>query len=405
MTTEENGGPTGALTGLRVIEFAHVVAGPLAGGLMADLGADVVHVEPPGKGDTARGMGPSRDGVGLWWKVSGRNKRSLTIDLRSPAGQELARSLVASADVAIVSLRASTLEEWGLDWPSLHAINEKLVMLQISGYGAKSRLRDSPGFGKVGEARSGVVHLTGPEDAPPVHTGFSHGDATTGLMGAYAVMASMYRKQTDPEFAGEWIDLALFETLFRLIEWQVIVHDQLGTVPQRSGNRMAIAPAAVVNTYRTASDEWITVTSATQRSVLNVVRLLGLSAEEFGSVEAQYARGDELDERLATWVGERETDAALIALTDAGIVASRIFSVADIVADPTYAELGDVITVSDPELGEVRMQGVIPRMAESPGSVWRTGTVLGADNADVLTRWLSMSESEVDELIGKRVLG
>ncbi|MBS1882219.1 MAG: CoA transferase, partial [Actinobacteria bacterium] len=337
----------GALDGLRIVEFAHVIAGPLAGGLMADLGADVIHVEPPGSGDTARQIGPARDGIPLWWKVAGRNKRSVTIDLRTEAGQGLAHSLVAEADVAIITLRADTLTEWGLDWEALHALNPRLVVLQISGFGARSSLRNRPGFGKVGEARSGVVHITGFEDRPPVHTGFSHGDAVTGLMGAYAVMAAMFRRENDDDFDGEWIDLALFESLYRLIEWQVIVYDQLGEVPGRYGNRLPVAPAAVINTYQSADEEWITVTSATQRSVLAVVRILGLPEEEFETVAAQRHRADELDDLLRSWVAARPTDEVLEALTTAGVVASRIFSVKDIVEDDTYAELGDVATVAD----------------------------------------------------------
>lgn len=404
-TGEPASGPVGALEGLRVLEFAHVVAGPLAGGLMADLGADVVHVEPPGTGDTARVMGPSRDGVHLWWKVSGRNKRSVSIDLRRPEGQELARGLVQRADVVIASLRQSTLQRWSLDWESLHELNPKLIMLQISGFGARSTEGNRPGFGKIGEARSGVVSVTGFPDTPPVHTGFSHGDAVTGLMGAFAVMSALYRRATDPGFDGEWIDLALFEPLYRLIEWQVIVHDQLGVVPQRSGNRLAIAPAAVVNTYATADSVWITVTSATRRSVLNVVRLLGLPESRFQTVDEQRAGADELDARLREWVGERNADDALAALGEAEIVASRIFTVEDILADPTYAELGDVIRIEDEDLGTVRMQGVIPRMSAHPGGVWRTGAALGADNDDVLERWLKLPATSRDALRAAGVIG
>lgn len=394
-----------ALSGMKVVEIAHVIAGPLAGGLMADLGADVIHVEPPGAGDTARKIGPARDGVYLWWKVSGRNKRSLAVDLRLPEGQALAREFVAEADVAIVSLRADTLEEWGLDWESLHAVNPKLVMLQISGYGAKTKMRNSPGFGKVGEARSGVVSLTGFEDRPPVHTGFSHGDATTGLMGAYAVMAALYRRANDEDFDGEWIDLALFESLFRLIEWQVIVFDQLGYVPQRSGNRLAIAPASIVNTYETSDGEWLTVTSATQRSVLSVIRLLGLPEDEYSTVEAQNEARDLFDERMREWVVARTADEALDQLRAAGVVASRIFSARDIVDDPIYQELGDIATVDDPELGDVRMQGVIPRLANHPGGIWRTGTALGEDNDDVLARWLDLDADAREALREGGVIG
>jgi crotonobetainyl-CoA:carnitine CoA-transferase CaiB-like acyl-CoA transferase len=398
-------GPRGALEGLRVVEFAHVVAGPLAGGLMADLGADVIHVEPPEIGDTARSMGPARDGVHLWWKVSGRNKRSITIDLRRADGQELARRLVATADIVITSLRADTLERWGLDWKALHEVNPTLVMLQVSGYGARTSMRSSPGFGKVGEARSGVVNLTGFPENPPVHTGFSHGDSVTGLMGAFAVMSAMYRRASDPDFDGEWIDLALFESLYRLIEWQVIVYDQLGMVPERTGNRLAIAPAAVVNTYQSSEGEWITITSATQRSVLNVVRLLGYPEEDFATVALQRDGSDTLDGALRKWVGERSAEDALSELSEAEVVASRIFSVRDIVEDPIYAELKDVITVDDPELGSVRMQGVIPRLESHPGGVWRTGAALGEDNDDVLARWLEMDGSAVEKLRVEGVIG
>jgi crotonobetainyl-CoA:carnitine CoA-transferase CaiB-like acyl-CoA transferase len=402
---EGSGEPRGALQGLRVIEFAHVVAGPLAGGLMADLGADVIHVEPPGVGDTARSMGPDREGVHLWWKVSGRNKRSITIDLRVAAGQALARRLVRTADVVITSLRADTLERWGLDWGALHEVNPKLVMLQVSGYGARTSMRSKPGFGKVGEARSGVVNLTGFAETPPVHTGFSHGDSVTGLMGAFAVMSAMYRREHDPDFRGEWIDLALFESLFRLIEWQVIVYDQLGMVPQRTGNRLAIAPAAIVNTYQSSDGEWITITSATQRSVLNVVRMLGYPEENFATVAAQRDQGDLLDEGLREWVAQRSTEDALTQLADAEVVASRIFSVRDIVEDPTYAELQDIISVEDPELGPVRMQGVIPRLDRHPGGVWRTGAALGQDNEDVLSRWLGMDAAAIGALRDELAIG
>ncbi|HEX3511900.1 MAG TPA: CoA transferase [Solirubrobacteraceae bacterium] len=398
-------GARGALEGLRVVEFAHVVAGPLAGGLMADLGADVVHVEPPGAGDTARLMGPARDGVHLWWKVSGRNKRSVSIDLRQAEGQRIARELVAGADVAISSLRADTLENWGLDWDSLHAVNDKLVMLQISGYGASSSMRSAPGFGKVGEARSGVVNLTGFPETPPVHTGFSHGDAVTGLMGAFAIMAAIVRRERDEDFAGEWIDLALFESLFRLIEWQVIVHDQLGMIPGRTGNRLAIAPAAVVNTYQSADGEWITITSATQRSVLNVVRMLGLDEKDFATVADQASGADRIDAGLREWVGSRSTEDALRELTAAEVVASRIFTVRDIVEDPIYAELGDIISIADRDLGEVRMQGVIPRLSSHPGAVWRTGAALGEDNEDILVRWLQMDPTAIEALREANVIG
>lgn len=387
-----------ALAGLKVVEFAHVIAGPLAGTLLADLGADVVHVDDPERGDPGRKMGPPKDGVYLWWKVAARNKRSVTIDLRTLAGQDLARRLVAWADVVITNFRVETLERWGLDWPSVHAVNPKAIMLQVTGFGATSSLRNSPGFGKVGEARSGVVYVTGFPDGPPVHTGFSHADTVSALMGAFAITAALHRRDTDPDFDGEWVDLALFESLFRLIEWQVIFHDQLGAVPERAGNQLAVSPAAVVNTYQSSDGHWLTVTSGTPRSVWNVAALVGIPHEEVATVELQTANKDRLDTLLAKWVAERTADEALEEMLAFEVVASRIFSVADIVEDPTYRELGDIITVDDDDLGPVRMQGVIPRLANHPGRVWRTGPGLGQDDDIVYREYLGLSDEDVARL-------
>lgn len=395
---------SGPLTGIKVVEFAQVIAGPLAGTLLADLGADVIHVEPPGSGDTARNMGPAKSGHRLWWKVLGRNKRSVTLDLHDPAGQEIAHRLVKWADVVIVTFRDSTVRRFGLDYESVRDLNPSAVLLQISGFGANTSRRDEPGFGKMGEARSGLVHLTGFEGGAPVHTGFSHGDATTGLMGAFAVCAALVRRAADADHRGEWIDLALFETLYRLVEWQVIIHDQLGVVPQRSGNSLAVAPAAVINTYLSADDHWLTVTSATRRSVINIVKLLGLDEADFATTDAQTSRKDELDAALSRWIAARSADEALRILQEGEVVASKIFDIEDIFADEIYAERQDIVTVDDPDLGPVRMQAVIPHMRENPGAVWRAGPDLGEDNEIVYGTWLGMSPEELEQLRAQGVI-
>jgi crotonobetainyl-CoA:carnitine CoA-transferase CaiB-like acyl-CoA transferase len=391
-------GATSIFHGLKVVEFAQIIAGPLAGTLLADLGADVVHVEAPKVGDPTRGMGPEKNGIHLWWKVSGRNKRSVTLDLRSPAGQAVAHQLAAWADVVIVNFRYNTLERWGLDWETLHRVKPTLIVLQVSGHGATSSKRDDPGFGKVGEAMSGVVFVTGFPDGPPVHTGFSHGDSVTGLMGAFAISAALYRRN-EPDFDGEWIDIALFETLFRLIEWQVIAYDQVGMLPVRAGNQLSIAPGTVVNTYLTADNHWITVTSATLRSVTNVAILLGLPPDEFETAEQQFARRRELDDGLRTFVSARPAQQCLAEMRACDVVASRIYSVADILEDPTYAEREDIVSVEDPDLGTVRMQGVIPKLLNHPGKVWRAGAALGADNELVYKQFLGMSDDEYERLL------
>jgi formyl-CoA transferase len=388
----------GALAGLRVVELAHVIAGPLAGTLLADLGADVVHVEDPGRGDPQRYAGPAKDGAHLWWKVSARNKRSVTVNLRTEEGRDLARRLAAWADVVISNFRVETMEKWGLDWPSLHAVNPKLVMLQVSGFGANTSKRNQPGFGKVGEAMSGVVNLTGFPDGAPVHTGFSHGDSVTGLMGAFAIQAALYRKATDPDFKGEWIDLALYEGLYRLIEWQVIFYDQLDEVPERVGNRLAAAPAAVINTFRTGDGHWLTVTSGTPRSVQNVAALAGECLEDYATPAMQAERRERLDHLVAEWISQRPLEECMKVMGELEVVASPIYTVKDILDDQTFRERKNVIEIEDTDLGTVRMQGVVPQLANYPGSVWRTAPALGEDNDGVFIDRLGMSTEEVAAL-------
>jgi formyl-CoA transferase len=380
--------------GLKVVEFAHMVAGPLAGTLLADLGADVVHVENPATGDIARHLGVAKDGVNLLWPVGSRNKRSVTLDLRGLDGQDLARELVAWADVVITNFRVETLEKWGMDWPAFHAVNPKLVMLQITGYGADTSLRNAPGFGHMGEAMSGVVHLTGFPDGPPVHTGFAHADSVTALMGAFAISAAL-TKRHDPDFDGEWIDLALFESLYRLIEWQVIVYDQLGVPVERAGNQLPVAPGSVINTYPTADATYVSVTAGTPRAAQNIVRLLGLSAED---IEEQGAARDYLDNQLREWIASRSADDALHKMHAHEVVAARVYSAADIVKDPIYAERNDVVTIEDPNLGPVRMQAVIPKLLNHPGHVWRTGPALGEDNDLVYRTYLGLTAGRYAQL-------
>jgi formyl-CoA transferase len=393
------------LAGLKVVELGQLLAGPFAGSLLADLGADVVHVEDPVNGDPSRQTGPSKDGIYPWWKVTARNKRSVGLDLRHPKGQELARRLVAWADVVVTNIRVGTLESWGLDWPALHATNPKLVVLQVSGYGAATTKRNAPGFGKVGEARSGVVHITGFPDGPPVHAGFSHADTVTGLMGAFAIQCAMYRRLTDPDYDGEWIDLAVDETLFRLIEWQVVVYDQLGTVPTRVGNGISGAPSAVVNAFRAADGRWLTITSGNVRTVQNIATLVGERPEDYASPPAIIERRAHLEELLGRWIATRTIEECQQKMDLLGVVAAPVLSVADILDDETYRERGNIVTVEDQDLGPLRMQGVIPRLANHTGEVWAPAPDLGQDNDRVFLDDIGLSQDEYRDLVIDGVIG
>jgi crotonobetainyl-CoA:carnitine CoA-transferase CaiB-like acyl-CoA transferase len=393
-----------ALAGVKILEIAHVIAGPLSGTLLGDVGADVIHLEDPRRGDALRVSGPERDGVGLWWKVTGRNKRSVTVDLRSAEGQELARRLVDWCDVLITNFRPDTLTEWGLDWETLHARKPTLICLQITGYGLNTSRRNDPGFGKAAEARSGVVAITGEAGGRPLFAGFSHGDAVTGLAGAMAVTTALYRKAVDPNFNGEHIDLALSDALFRLIEWQVIVHDQLGMVPTRAGNRPPIAPAAIVDTYMTRDDRYIVVTSATVKSVLNIAAMVGEEAELYASAALQQINLDRLDGKLKEWARSHDLDDCMVAARAAGVVASPIFTVEDIMADESYQERGLLVSVDDEDLGEIKMQGVVPRLTNHPGGIRRAGPRLGQDNEEVYGEILGLDEGEIEALKLRNVI-
>lgn len=383
--------------GVKVVEFAQLASGPMAGTLLADLGAEVIHVEDPAGGDPMRHNGlASESGVKIWWKVLARNKRSVTLDLRGADGQSLAHDLVRWADVVITNMRPETLERWGLDWPALHGVNSKLVMLHVTGMGANTTARNEPGFGKVGEAMSGVVQISGFPDGPPVFTGYSHADTVTALMGAFGIAAALTRRHS-PDFDGECVDLALFETLYRLLDWQIPVYDQLGLVPERVGNGIWIN-TGLVNTYETSDGEWVIVTSGTPRSVQNIAVLLGLPADEYTTSEQQAPRIRELDEGLRTWVATVTTTEAVERLKAAGVVCSRIYDVADMVDDPTFLEREQVITVEDPELGPVRMPGITPRLANHPGRVWRTAPALGEDNELVYRKYLGVDAERYDSL-------
>lgn len=407
MTTslENVAAPTSsAMSGLKVVEFAQLIAGPMAGSFFADFGAEVIHVEDPRGGDPLRNIGAKKDGIGLWWKVSARNKRSVTLDLRSLEGQDLARSLVGWADVVITNFRVDTLQKWGLDWVRLSQEYPGLIMLHVSGFGTDTTRRNEPGFGKVGEAMSGVVQLTGFPDGPPMHAGFSHADSLAGLVGAYGVQMALYRKAHDPDFAGEFVDLALFEPLFRLIEWQVIIQDQLGVPPVRAGNNLPGSPGSVVDMFQAGDEQWVTVSAGTGRSTQMLADMFGVVVSDTPTPEESTALGALLHNGLREWIGERTVAEALSGLAEKGVVASRVYSAADIFEDQTYSERHDIVRAEDDELGTIRMQATVPKLRHHGGSVWRGGPALGLDNQLVYGEYLGIGHEEMQGLHERGVI-
>ena len=274
---------SGPLSDIRVLDLGHVVAGPFAGTLLGDLGADVIKIEDPRRGDTIRTLSPRHEGVPLWWKVAGRNKRSVALDLREARGREILLRLVALADVLIENFRPGTLERWELGVDRLQEAQPKLIVLRISGFGQQSTFAERPGYGRIGEAMSGAVNLTGEPDGRPYHVGFSLGDATTGLMGALGVLAALHGRQRRD--GGEVVDVALYESLFRMIEWQLPMAEKRGETIRRQGNRFPIG-YAVAGSWQASDGRWLSISAATERSIQ---RLLGAVRGEDAPPDPRFA--------------------------------------------------------------------------------------------------------------------
>ncbi|MEG8276056.1 CaiB/BaiF CoA transferase family protein [Streptomyces sp. AHA2] len=373
------------LSGLRVLDLATLFAGPMAATLLGDFGAEVVKVEHPAKPDPSRGHGPAKDGVGLWWKTLGRNKRTITLDLSKPGGRATLLRLAATADVIVENFRPGTLEKWDLGWPELSAANPRLVLARVTGFGQFGPYAHRPGFGTLAEAMSGFAAITGEPDAPPTLPPFGLADAIAGLTTAYAVMTALAARERTGE--GQVVDTALIEPILAALGPQPLWFDQLGHVQPRTGNRSPNnAPRGV---YRTADGSWVAVSTSAQSVAERVMHLVGrpeLIDEPWFATGADRARhADVLDEAVGSWIAARTRTDVLAAFEKAEAAAAPIYDVRDVMADPQYQALGTVTTVDDPELGPLRMQNVLFRLSATPGAIRWAGRPHGADTDEVLT--------------------
>jgi crotonobetainyl-CoA:carnitine CoA-transferase CaiB-like acyl-CoA transferase len=372
-----------ALQGLRVVDASTLFAGPLAATLLGDFGADVVKVEHPKRGDPARSHGYSKDGVGLWWKVLGRNKRAVTCYLGAPEGRELFLRLVDSADVLIENFRPGTLERWDLGPDLLQSRNPGLVVARVTGFGQFGPIAKRPGFGTLAESMSGFAHITGQPDGPPTLPPFGLADGIAALATAFAVVTAL--RTRDRAGRGQVIDLAIIEPILTVLGPQPTAYDQLGVVQERIGNRsINNAPR---NTYRTRDGRWLAVSTSAQTVAERVMRLVGrpelIDEPWFDSGSGRAEHADELDEAVGSWIAERDADDVISAFEQAEAAVAPIYSAADVLADPQYRALESIVTVDDPELGPLKMQNVLFRLSETPGEIRWSGPPLGAHNEEV----------------------
>ncbi|MFF4271624.1 CaiB/BaiF CoA transferase family protein [Streptomyces sp. NPDC001536] len=388
---------TAPLTGLRVLDLATLFAGPLAATMLGDFGAEVIKVEHPSRPDPSRGHGPSKDGIGLWWKLLGRNKRTITLDLSTPGGRATLLRLAATADVVIENFRPGTLEKWDLGWDELRAANPRLILTRVTAFGQFGPYAHRPGFGTLAEAMSGFAAITGEPDAPPTLPPFGLADSIAGLATAYAVMTALAARDRTGD--GQVVDMAIIEPILGVLGPQPTWYDQLGYVQERTGNRSA--HNAPRNTYRTADGSWVAVSTSAQSIAERVMRLVGredLIAEPWFATGADRARhSDILDEAVGTWIAERTRTEVLAAFEKAEAAVAPIQDVRDVMTDPQYAALDTITTVTDPELGPLRMQNVLFRLSGTPGAIRWTGRPHGADTSEVLTE-LGLTEGELARL-------
>lgn len=390
---------SGPFRGLRVVEMGHALAGPLACTLMGDFGADVIKIERPGVGDSLRAMGPKHDGVGVWWSVTGRNKRSICIDYKQDAGRELVLELLASADVLVENYRPGVLERAGLGWEQLSALFPRLIMLSISGFGQRGPYRQRGGFGKIAEAFSGATHLTGSAEEPPVHPGYSLGDATTGLMGAFGIASALYDR--DRTGCGQLIDLALYEPLFRLVEWQLPLQALLGTTAMRNGPRFPFDGAFITDICATADQESVIVSAATTESL----RRLREFVTGEGLMDPDAESDTALVDGLRVWVARHTREQAIARLEAEGLVVGSVLTAQDLLEDEHVQARGNIARPKSDSGQEVPMPGVLPHLSASPGEVRWPGPPLGAHTEEILRDTLGLSEEHCRRLVADGVVG
>ncbi len=387
-----------ALSGIRVIEIGTLIAAPFAARLLGEFGAEVIKIETLGQGDPLRKWRKLHEGTSLWWYLQSRNKKSLALNLKSAEGIEIVKQLAESADVLIENLRPGALEKLGLGWDVLHALNPKLTLVRISGYGQSGPYRDRPGFGAIGEAMGGIRYTTGNPDSPPARVGVSLGDSLASMHAVMGALMSLLRVKTG-QGDGQVVDVSLAESVFNVMESLVPEYAMLGHVRERSGGALpGIAPS---NTYPTADGGYVVIAGNSDpifKRLMNAIGRADLGDDPaFAHNDGRAAQSDLLDGAISAWSTQRPIEEVLRVLEAAEVPAGRIYSVADIVADPHYQARGMILDAQLPGGVETKMPGVVPKLSETPGVINWQGPSLGQHTQAVLTE-LGLSESAIQRL-------
>ncbi|MGV3725319.1 CaiB/BaiF CoA transferase family protein [Hydrogenophaga sp.] len=394
---------SGPLAGLKVLELGQLIAGPFAGKTLADFGADVVKIEPPGAGDPLRKWRLLKDGTSVWWQVQSRSKQSIALDLRTPEGQDIVRRLAAESDVLIENFRPGAMEGWGLGPEALQAINPRLIFLRISGYGQTGPYRHRPGFGVVAEAMGGLRHLTGEPGRVPVRVGISLGDTLAALHGVIGILLALQHRHTTG--LGQVIDVALYEAVFNCMESLLPEYSAFGAVRGPAGS--ALPGIAPTNAYLCKDGGYALIAGNGDSIFRRLMALIGrgdLAADPALADNAgRVARVDELDQAIGEWTRQRTVDEVLGELEAASVPAGRIYTVEDIAKDPHYLARGMLEKVRMEDGTELSVPGVVPKLSRSPGSRDRAAPSLGQDTRAVL-RDVGLGEDQIQQLIERGIV-
>lgn len=396
-SAESKPGLSGPLVGKLVIELGSTVAGPFCARLLADFGATVLKVEQR-EGDAVRWMGRIKDGRSLYGATILRNKRIVSVDLRTTKGREIVRELCEKADVVVENFRPGTLEKWGLGYDVLSSVNPGLVLGRISGYGQDGPNSQRPGYGVVCEAFSGLRELTGDPDRPPARVAVSMTDYITGLYCAFGIVMSLLDRERTGK--GQVVDAALYESAFSFMEPHIPAFQQLGVIARRTGPRL---PNHTPNSlYASADGRYIHIAAGSQPVFKRLVAAMNQPelAEDprFATPTARTRHEDEMDAAVNAWTESLPLETLEKLLEEAGVPGSRIFNVADIFADPHYRARGMLATPADPKLGPVAMANVVPRLSRTPGAVCWPGRDIGEDTHEILEDYVGLAEDEVEKL-------
>jgi formyl-CoA transferase len=373
------------LSGLRVIELGQLIAGPFASKILAEFGADVIKIEPPKTGDPLRTWRLLHEGTSVWWAAHARNKRSVTLDLRQPEGQEVIRQLAKDADILIENFRPGAMEKWGLGFQALHAINPKLIMLRVSGYGQSGPYRDRPGFGVIGEAMGGLRYLSGEPGRPPVRVGVSIGDTLSGLHGVIGVMMAL-RHREQQGGVGQEVDVALYESVFNMMESLLPEYSKFGTIRQPSGASMpGIVPT---NAYLCNDGRYALIAGNGDSIYKRLMETIGrtdlATAPHLANNIGRAANGDLIDAAISSYTQQHSLEFVLEAMNAAGVPAGKSYDAADIAQDPHYQARDMILEATLPDGSTVKVPGIVPKLSRTPGQVTRSAPELGQHTAEVL---------------------